>query len=127
RVVIETARRLVPLGTDVLKAEFPVHPADSPDESEWDDACRELTAVCPVPWVLLSAGVSHDVFLRQTAIACRAGARGVIAGRAIWSEAIAITPDPDARRRFLEGPARQRLETLRALCQTRPLPPGSHL
>ncbi len=38
-VVVETARRLVPLGVDILKAEFPVNVAQEPDENVWAQAC----------------------------------------------------------------------------------------
>ena len=114
RVVIDTAHRLPPLGIDVLKTEFPVHPVDEPDEAVWREACRELSAACPVPWVLLSAGVSSETFLRQTEIACEAGASGVMAGRAIWNEA--VSSDGPARRRFLRGEARERLARLRSVC-----------
>ena len=89
-VVLETARRLSPRGIDVLKAEFPLDVAEEPDEGVWTAACRELTAASEVPWVLLSGGVSFDTFARQTEIACRAGASGVMAGRAVWQEAVEL-------------------------------------
>jgi len=121
RVVIETARRLVPLGADILKAEFPVDVNIEPDESVWIDACRELTATSKVPWVLLSAGVSYDTFLRQVQIACEAGASGVMAGRAVWKEAVAL--DVAARNAFLRNVAYERMKRLRSLCDelARPL------
>src|SRR5574341_786569 len=78
RVVVETARRLTPLGVDVLKAEFP---ADS-DETMWASACAELSSASAAPWVLLSASVSFDTYLRQVAVACEQGASGVAVGRA---------------------------------------------
>lgn len=115
RVVVETARRLVPLGVDVLKAEFPVNSIEEPDEGLWRAACEELTAACPVPWVILSGGVSEQVFLRQTLIACQAGASGVIAGRSIWNEA--VTADRAARSTFLAGTASERLRDLRSMCE----------
>ncbi len=127
RVVIETARRLVPLGVDVLKAEFPVEAREVPDEAVWRDACLELSAACAVPWVLLSAGVSDDVFLAQTRVACGAGASGVIAGRAIWNDA--VQADGEARRTVLAGPATERLRRVRDLCEAsaRPITDFAHL
>jgi len=89
-VVLETARRLSPRGIDVLKAEFPLDVAEESDEGVWEAACRELTEASEVPWVLLSGGVSFDTFARQTEIACRAGAAGVMAGRAVWQEAVEL-------------------------------------
>lgn len=113
-VVVETARRLVPLGVHVLKAEFPVDPVETPDEGLWRDACAELSEASRVPWVLLSAGVGYEVFLRQARIAGEAGASGVIAGRALWNEA--VTADAEARRTFLRGTGRERMARLRELC-----------
>lgn len=89
-VVIETARRLSPRGIDVLKAEFPVDVAEEKDEGVWEAACRQLTEASEVPWVLLSAGVTFDTFARQAEIACRSGASGVMAGRAVWQEAVEL-------------------------------------
>ncbi len=114
RVVIETARRLIPLGADVLKAEFPWNIADSPDQAKWKVACSELTDACDVPWVLLSAGVPFETFYAQARIACESGASGVMAGRAVWKEA--VTVDGHDRTEFLRGPGLERLTKLRELC-----------
>jgi tagatose 1,6-diphosphate aldolase len=115
KVVIETARRLVPLGADILKAECPVDVSVEPDESIWREACEELTATSLVPWVLLSAGVSYDIFLKQVRVACEAGASGVMAGRAVWKEA--VTLDAVARNHFLQTIAYERMRRLRSLCE----------
>ena len=40
-----------------------------------------MTEVSTVPWVLLSASVSYDIYLKQVRVACEAGASGVMAGR----------------------------------------------
>jgi tagatose 1,6-diphosphate aldolase len=114
-VVIETARRLVPLGVDILKAEFPVDVNTEPDEKIWFDACRELTAVSDVPWVLLSAGVSYDTFVKQVRVACKAGASGVMAGRAVWKEA--VTLDSAVRNKFLKNTGYERMLGLKLLCE----------
>ncbi len=121
KVVIETAHRLVPLGADILKAEFPVDVTIESDKSVWLDACRELTEASAVPWVLLSAGVPYDVFVEQVKVACEAGASGVMAGRAVWKEA--VTLNVAARNNFLEDVGCERMQRLRSLCdaQARPL------
>jgi tagatose 1,6-diphosphate aldolase len=113
-VVVETARRLTPLGVDVLKAEFPVDSNEVQDETVWADACRELSDASTAPWVLLSAGVSFAVYERQTLIACQAGASGVMAGRAVWNEAAEL--DGPARTAFLLQVATPRLQRLATLC-----------
>jgi len=115
KVVIETARRLVPLGVDILKAEFPVDVTVDPDEIIWCDACRELTETSKVPWVLLSAGVSYNIFLKQVRIACEAGASGVMAGRAVWKEA--VTLNRQTRNDFLRTVGYERMQRLRSLCE----------
>jgi tagatose 1,6-diphosphate aldolase len=114
-VVIETARRLVPLGADVLKAEFPVDVSAESNESIWREACEELTNTSKVPWVLLSAGVSYDTFLKQVRIACETRASGVMAGRAVWKEA--VTLDNASRNHFLQTVAYERMLRLRSLCE----------
>lgn len=121
-VVIETARRLVPLGVDVLKAEFPVDVSTESNENIWCEACEELTQTSRVPWVLLSAGVSYDTFLKQVRVACEAGASGVMAGRAVWKEA--VTLDIATRNDFLRTVGYERMRRLRSLCEAlaRPFP-----
>jgi len=112
RVVVETARRLTPLGVDVLKAEFPLSITGEKDESVWHAACAELSQASAAPWVLLSAGVDFEDFQRQTAVACAAGASGVMAGRAVWKEA--AERQGAAREEFLRGTAVERMLRLQA-------------
>jgi tagatose 1,6-diphosphate aldolase len=116
RVVVETARRLTAIpGVDVLKAQFPLDVAAVPDEAEWLAACRELTDGSRVPWVLLSAGVDFETYLRQVVAAATAGASGVAVGRAVWREAAELPPE--ARDAFLSTAARERMARVTALCQ----------
>ncbi len=112
-VVVETARKLTPLGVDVLKAEFPLDTANN-DESAWAMACSEVSAASVVPWILLSAAVDFETYLRQVTVACNVGASGIAVGRAVWKEAVAMTPE--ARAAFLQTTARSRLTRLTALC-----------
>ena len=108
--VIDTAKRLSKLNPDVLKLEFPINAAFNNDHSAWQSACESISAVCSVPWVLLSAGVDFETFAQQVSIACRAGASGYLAGRAIWKEAISM--DEAARQQFLGVVAVDRLKRL---------------
>jgi tagatose 1,6-diphosphate aldolase len=115
RVVLETARRLTPLGVDVLKAEFPLDATDEPDEREWERACVELSQASVAPWILLSASARYNIFLHQVRIACEAGASGVAVGRAVWQEAAAMVGTE--RREFLDGCARERMAEISQLCE----------
>jgi tagatose 1,6-diphosphate aldolase len=112
-VVVETARRLTPLNVDILKAEFPLDTAET-DQNAWKDACEEISTTSTIPWILLSAAVDYDVFLKQATVACSTGASGVAVGRAVWKEAVLI--NADERMGFLNTTARQRISRLASLC-----------
>jgi tagatose 1,6-diphosphate aldolase len=113
-VVTETARRLTPLGVDILKAEFPLDIKEESDEQVWLEACREISSASVVPWALLSAGVDFEDFLRQVNTACRSGASGILAGRAVWKEAGVLTGAD--RTNFLQTTATNRMQRLTGLC-----------
>lgn len=112
-VVIETARRLTTLNVDVLKAEFPQDVNDA-DETKWMEACKEVSSASVTPWILLSAAVDYETFVRQVSIACQAGASGIAVGRAVWKEAVNI--DGEERIEFLRTTGRQRISRLTSLC-----------
>ena len=113
-VVIRTAETLTALGVDVLKAEFPVNVREETDENQWAQACEEVSQASRVPWVLLSAGVKFETYLRQLTIACQNGASGAMAGRAVWKEA--VTLKEENLHRFLRGEARKRLIKVTSVC-----------
>jgi len=112
-VVVETARRLTPLHVDILKAEFPLD-LEEMDESKWLAACGEISAASAAPWILLSAAVEYETFLRQVTVACNAGASGIAVGRAVWKEAVFMTGSE--RQLFLRRTALHRLSRLTSLC-----------
>lgn len=85
--VIRTAEALSPLGLDVLKAEFPGNAKFTKDPEELRKNCERLSRATKVPWVVLSAGADFDVFRGLVETACRGGASGFLAGRAIWKDA----------------------------------------
>lgn len=114
-VVVKTAERLTMKGVDILKAEFPLDAGQVTDETAWYQACKDLSSASQVPWVLLSAGVSFETYLRQVAVACTAGASGIAAGRAVWSEAASAAGKKRAE--FLQLVGRKRMLRLTALCE----------
>ncbi|MHB8628013.1 MAG: tagatose 1,6-diphosphate aldolase [Aggregatilineales bacterium] len=121
-VIIQNAELFSTMGIDVLKTEFPIDAAKTPDEMAWKTALRDLDSACRVPWALLSAGTDYSTFKRQVELACQAGASGVMVGRAVWAEA--VTTDGAARDQFLRETARQRMDELAAICaaHARPWP-----
>jgi sulfofructosephosphate aldolase len=80
--VLSAARELGSLGADLYKAEVPRH-GEGP-EAEIRRRCAELTGCIASPWVVLSSGVHRDAFPRAVTLACREGASGFLAGRAVW-------------------------------------------
>jgi tagatose 1,6-diphosphate aldolase len=91
------------------------------DESRWMDACREISYASVAPWILLSAAVDYEMFLRQVTVACIAGASGTAVGRAVWKEAVQL--EGNERSRFLSTVGKERLARLTSLCHAlgRPL------
>jgi tagatose 1,6-diphosphate aldolase len=110
-LVIETARKITALPIDVLKAEFPADIKFEQDEEKLLGFCRELNQASRLPWVLLSAGVDFDSFKKQVKIACKAGASGFLAGRALWQEGAQIR-SRDERMNFFQKTAAPRLKEL---------------
>ncbi len=114
-ISIEMCQRFSAIGVDCLKLPFPVNHNFSTDENEWRKACEAITQACSVPWALLSAGVNFDTFLKQSEIACKAGASGVIVGRAVWAEAVEL--QGNHRAEFLRNVASQRMHELGDVCK----------
>ena len=89
--IVRTAEVLSPLGIDVLKSEFPGDSKVTKDAEELRKNCERLSRATKVPWVVLSAGADFDVFQKLVDLACRGGASGFLAGRAIWKDAFKET------------------------------------
>jgi tagatose 1,6-diphosphate aldolase len=110
-LVIETARQITALPIDVLKAEFPADIKFEQDEGKLLGLCQELNEASRLPWVLLSAGVDFDSFKKQVEIACKSGASGFLAGRALWQEGAQIR-SREERMNFFQNTAAPRLKEL---------------
>jgi sulfofructosephosphate aldolase len=104
--VIGAARELGGLGADLYKAEMPLHGIGA--EGEIRAACETLTEVIRSPWVILSSGVEPDDFPRAVELACKSGASGFLAGRAVWKPVIGRADVQAA----LAGEAADRLKLL---------------
>jgi len=84
--ILEAARELSPLRPSLYKAQVPLRGRANPATLE--SACQLLGAAMSGPWVVLSQGVQRDDFPGAVRAACRGGASGFLAGRALWSDAI---------------------------------------
>jgi tagatose 1,6-diphosphate aldolase len=106
QTVIESARQLSGY-CDIYKAEFPGHLGRETD-AQLEENLRRLDAACARPWVLLSAGVDFGDYKRQVEMALRAGASGVMGGRAFWKEYFQHDT-PQAREQFARQEAAERV------------------
>ncbi|GAB2678793.1 aldolase [Kribbella swartbergensis] len=89
--IVEAAEVLGAVRPDLYKAQVPSRGVGDPDEIV--KTCEQLTATLESPWVVLSNGVARDDFPRAVELACRGGASGTLAGRALWTPALE-TDDP---------------------------------
>lgn len=81
--IVEAARELGALRPSLYKCQVPLDGKGSPEAiTAW---CREIDAVLPCPWVVLSQGVAPADFPRAVEAACKGGASGMLAGRAVWT------------------------------------------
>jgi sulfofructosephosphate aldolase len=96
-------------GADIYKAQVPVQGGSRIEDVE--RLSRELTSASSCPWVVLSTGVPPERFAELVAPACRGGASGFLAGRALWASAIGA-PDPQ---RHLSMHGLPRLHELNAI------------
>ncbi|MET7433239.1 MULTISPECIES: hypothetical protein [Streptomyces] len=89
--IVEAARELAPLGPSLYKCQVPdrgVGPV-----SHLARQAERIDAVVDCPWVVLSQGVDPQDFPQAVEAVCRAGASGFLAGRALWTDALA-SADP---------------------------------
>ena len=107
-LVREAALELTDLGPDLYKAEVPSLGLAADDEIA--EASRRVTDALPCPWVVLSNGVRPDRFDDAALAACHGGAKGFLAGRAIWMESIA-SDDPRAHLGTVAAPRLASLAT----------------
>ena len=103
--LVEAGTRIsLDCGAKVLKLPYPGTAA----------ACANVSKMAgDVPWAVLSAGVDHATFLTQIETAMENGASGVIAGRALWKDCIAL--DRAVTRDRLAALALPRLREIQSL------------
>lgn len=104
--VVAAAAELGALGADLYKAEVPLHAEGTDDEVR--RGCARITELVDSPWVVLSSGVGQDDFPRAVDLACREGASGFLAGRAVWQSCIGA-PDVEASLAQEAAPRLQKL------------------
>ena len=88
-----------------------LYKCQAPRQGDVVARCREITEVLPVPWVVLSQGVPPDEFPLAVEHACKGGAAGFLAGRALWTN----TLDADDPTELLRTQSVRRLNELIAI------------
>ena len=125
-LVLESVREFVHprYGVDLFKLESPLAGATLPERDggsahlaaqAWFDRMGAICADAGLPWVMLSAGVTSEQFLRVMGYAYAAGANGFLAGRAIWWQAMQAFPDLAACETELRLKGAQTLQRLKTL------------
>ena len=114
QTVIDSAKALSRY-CDVFKAEFPGTPGVESDDKLTDNLKR-LNDACVKPWVLLSAGVDYPQYKKQVEMAMKAGASGVLGGRAFWKEYFTYAT-PAERQKFAETECVRRVKEIDGIVQ----------
>ena len=104
--IAEAARELSALGPSLYKVQVPLGGRAAPADLE--RACATLGEAITGPWVVLSQGVHRDDFAGAVRAACRGGASGFLAGRALWSDVVG-RPDVPAALAEVSVPRLERL------------------
>lgn len=104
--IVEAARELGAVRPSLYKCQVPLAGRGDPDEIT--RRARRIDDALPVPWVVLSQGVEPDDFPRAVEAACRGGASGMLAGRALWTSTLAAE-DPTELLRARSVPRLQEL------------------
>lgn len=94
--IVEAARELGAAGCSLYKCQVPLEGRGDPEEIT--RRAREIDAALPCPWVVLSQGVAADDFPRAVEAACRGGASGFLAGRALWTATLGADDPTDLLR-----------------------------
>jgi tagatose 1,6-diphosphate aldolase len=113
--VIESAR-ILSRYCDVYKSEFPGTTGVESDAVLMDNL-KKLNDACAKPWVLLSAGVDYPQYKKQVEMAMKAGASGILGGRAFWKEFFTYA-DPAQRQKFAETECVSRVRELDEIVKT---------
>ena len=115
KTVIESAR-ILSRYCDVYKSEFPGTTGVDSDATLTDNL-KKLNDACAKPWVLLSAGVDYPQYKKQVEMAMKAGASGVLGGRAFWKEFFTYA-SPAERQKFAETECVKRVQEVDAIVKT---------
>ena len=110
--ILAAAGEFAPARPSLYKSEVPGF--GRLDSGELTARAQQITQVLSSPWVALSSGVKPDDFPSAVEAACRGGADGFLAGRAIWADSVGAADVAD----HLKKNATSRLEALLGAVRT---------
>lgn len=85
--IVEAAHELGAVRPSLYKCQVPY--AGRGEPAAITRRAREIDGVLSCPWVVLSQGVAPEDFPSAVEAACKGGASGMLAGRAVWTSALA--------------------------------------
>jgi sulfofructosephosphate aldolase len=94
--IVEAARELGAVGPSLYKGQVPLYGRGNPAVITRHAAA--IDDALPCPWVVLSQGVDPENFPVAVEASCRGGASGFLAGRALWTSALAAAEPQQAVR-----------------------------
>ena len=107
--IVEAAGELGAVRPSLYKCQVPLAGRGEPSRiTGW---ARRIDAALPCPWVVLSQGVDPADFPRAVEASCKGGASGMLAGRAVWTAALAA----DDAKELLRAHSVPRLRELAAI------------
>ncbi len=109
---------------DIFKAEFPGTMGHETD-AQLQDNLKKLNDASLCPWVLLSAGVDYPAYKKQVEMAVKAGATGVLGGRAFWKEYF-LQDGFEGRDKFARGECVKRVSEVDQIVKTQAKPWFKH-
>ena len=95
--IVEAAAELGAVAPSLYKCEVPLHGRGDADKIT--RRCRDIDAAVATPWVVLSQGVEPADFPAAVEAACRGGASGILAGRAVWTAVLGAEDPTELLRR----------------------------
>jgi sulfofructosephosphate aldolase len=89
--LVQAAVDLATTNPDLYKAEVPLFGIG--ESAVIVETAQRITESVDCPWVVLSSGVRAQDFANAVALSMAGGARGFLAGRAVWADAT-VAPNP---------------------------------
>ncbi len=123
KTVIDSAK-ILSAHCDVFKAEFPgtlKHETDG----QLQENLHKLNDASRTPWVLLSAGVDFPDYKKQVEMAVKAGASGILGGRAFWKEYF-LQDGFEGRDKFARGECLSRVKQIDEIVRGKAKPWFAH-